>query len=469
MPMIPRSLQTGVLSTCLLATAALAQSSAPQHQAPSSTTALPAANGSPQSPAPPMELSPKAAYQQAMRPFDRTRASIGNWSDIETAALTAAMAQARQDCDARDTSRFQGDDLIDLARLCTLGREFDHTVTAVTLYLAADGPKPRLKLAYAELVDAQLHLKQEPQALAAMQEMLAKVPYDALTAETTDEAIEYMQFVHTDDALAVDAAREPLLLAKMQAAATAPQEKDEDGNPPMSIHELYAEGIDYVALQMLAHASADDTVKALDAALPKTIGPDDAIPIALMRKRIALIGKPLPIIVPTKFLSSPGNLPDIPATNAVTGLLLFPDWCAQCITMGPKLPQTVFTVEGHEAYLYGLLAATVPQNPLPGPNVSAVETFQQQKFDPANASNLLQETPTAVVHADLLDKFAATDVPFLILTDARGIVRVIQPVNPDALIPGGTIDSAIARVSERWPPPSLKETKAPVARMRSDK
>jgi hypothetical protein len=56
-----------------------------------------------------------------------------------------------------------------------------------------------------------------------------------------------------------------------------------------------------------------------------------------------------------------------------------------------------------------------------------------------------------VANPDVLNDFAATDIPFLVLTDSQGMVRVLQPVSEDALILGGLIDSAIARVSERWP------------------
>jgi hypothetical protein len=41
-------------------------------------------------------------------------------------------------------------------------------------------------------------------------------------------------------------------------------------------------------------------------------------------------------------------------------------------------------------------------------------------------------------------------VPLLILTDPQGIVRVLQPVSDDAILPGGTIDSAIALVGSQW-------------------
>ncbi len=41
------------------------------------------------------QLSPGAAYEQAVRPVEITHRSIENWSDIETGALAVAIKQAQ--------------------------------------------------------------------------------------------------------------------------------------------------------------------------------------------------------------------------------------------------------------------------------------------------------------------------------------------------------------------------------------
>ena len=424
-----------------------------------SATAL-AQNTSPA--APPQQLSPKAAYDFAMHPLDVTRHSVANWSDIEIAALKVAMDRAQKDCATRDPKTFTGEALIDLVRLCSLGQAWPSVIQAATLYITADTlSKPLLTQAYAGQIDADLHLKKEPDALASARTMLTIVPYDTLTAETIGEAISYMQFVNTSDALTLATLRQPLLLALLQAtaaSAAAPAASTSADEPPQSLHELYADGLTLPALQQLAKVPPADvaaTLIALDAALPATLPPDEAIPIAASRRRYALLGKPLPKIAGLSYLSMPGKLPQLPAINALTALLLFPDWCAQCVQMGRQFPETVFTVAGHEAYLYGLLAQTVP----PAPGATAKGAPASTAFDPSDAANLLRETPTIVVEPALLDQFAATDVPLLILTDAQGIVRAVQPVSEDAIAPGSTIDSAIARVGAQWPSPLLTPKK----------
>lgn len=411
-----------------------------------------------------------------MHPLELTRHSVSNWSDIEVGALTVAMANAAKECANRNPKDFTGSDLIDLSRLCALGQSFPAVIDATTRYIDAppSTPKPLLTLAYAGLVDAQLHTKDEASALASAKAMLAAVPYDTLTSDTIDEAIAFMQFVYTPDALTLALARQPMLLAHMKANANPtqlPAAAYPDPEPPQSLHELYADGIDLATLQQLAKSSPADissTLSTLDAALPATLLPDDSIPIDISRRRYALLGQPLPNLAHPKHPSDPkhptplttldvtNRLPELPARNAITGFLLFPDWCAQCVRMATKLPQTVFTVAGHEAYLYGLLIRTVPPNPAPTPFSAA-----SKPFTPADATNDLRNTPTLIADPSFLDQFAVTDVPFLILTDSQGIVRVIQPVSDDAINPGGAIDSAIARIGAQWPSPRLTSKPSP--------
>jgi hypothetical protein len=407
------------------------------------------------SPPPPPQLSPKAAYDAAMHPLDLTRASFGNWSDTELAALKITIAHAQTECAARDPKTFANDDLIDLAHLCALGQSWPAVIDAASLYIAADTPKPRLKDAYASLIDAQLHAKNERAAFKSAQAMLAaipdKLPYDSVAADTLTEAIAYMQFTDTEDALALSSARQPLLLANLHAAATPTAAPSPAAQ---SIRELYADGLTLAILQQLSRQSPTETVATLEAALPPQLAPDDAIPIAALRRRYALLGQPLPKLTPAgwpgarPYLTTTRQAPQVPALHAITALLLFPDWCAQCIRMGSKFPETVFTVSGHEAYFYGLLAETMPPNKpptKPNPNPS---------FTPADAANYLTGTPTFAVDASLLTLFSANDPPFAIITDSQGIIRVAQPVTEDALNLGNTMDSAIALIGKQFPLPA---------------
>jgi hypothetical protein len=389
------------------------------------------------------QLSPKAAYADSMQPLESTRAQVANWSDAEIAALKVTIARAAENCRSRHPEEFDGDALIDLAKLCALGQSWPAVVQSTTRYIAAaNNSKPRLGEAYAAQIDANLHLRDQVSALAGAHAMLSALPYTALTAEAIDEVLAYMQFAYTTDAIALAELRQPLLLANMKTAEAPPPPSMSNEPIPQSIHELYDDGLTLASLQQMAGkpGAARDTIATLDASLPAALGSDDLIPIAASRHRYALLGRPLPELKLAVYLRHPDPLPQIPATNAITALLLFPDWCAQCVRMGKSFPETVFTVAGHEAYLYGLLDETVPPNKTPS----------SDGFNPADSSLLLEQTPTLVIPGADFDRFAVNGFPFLVITDARGIVRVAQPIDPNAIQPGNTVDTAIACVGDHW-------------------
>ncbi len=429
-----------------LATAALLLSLAASAQTPSAKS--PAL-------APPL-LSPKAAYADAMHPLEQTRASVSNWSDAETAALGVSIQQATAACAARDPAAFNGDDLIDLARLCALGQAWPAVITASTRYIDADlSAKPLLIRAYAGRLDAELHLKDEPAALRDGKAMLAALPYDGLTDEVINEALEYMHFTYTTDAIRLAEARQPALLAALHIPvpasgappATPPADTPAVAATPIpayttaplpSLHELFATALGLPALLQFNNQAeqAQAAATELDAALPAALTADDALPIAAARRRYALLGKPLPPIALKASLDSVVGLPAIPAAHAITALLLFPDWCTQCVRMGSQFPQTVFLVNNHEAYFYGLLAQT------------GLVHAANPKTEPTER---LAGTPTVTVGPAVLTQFDASDFPLLILADGNGVVRLVQTVAEDALTPGGALDSAAAHVGDLWP------------------
>ena len=405
------------------------------------------------------QLSPQAAYQDALHPLEVTRHNIANWSDVEIAAMNVAISKAKSGCDARQPTDYTGSDLVDLARLCSLGQQWPAVLAAAGRYIAAPNqPKPLLPDAYIAQTEAHLRLKQEPEALRSALTLLTAVPYSTDVGECVDEAISYMRFVHTADALTLAKARQPLLLHALTAAATpvsaktSPSAADPAPTPAAltptlpAINELYADALLLPTLLQLAAepAEAEAALASIEKTLPSSLPSDDALRIAAARHQYAFLGKPLTGIAPLTSLSSPANkLPVLPAINTITALLLFPDWCAQCVRLGPQLPETVFKVEGHSAYLYALLAETVPPRK-PDPKIT------NTAFNPAYAAAMLAETPTVTVPPDTLTRFEAADFPLLLLTDATGILRVLQPITAQDLQPGGDLDAAIALIGRNF-------------------
>jgi hypothetical protein len=438
----------------------------------------------------PPQLSPEAAYAQALQPLTLTRTSVANWSETELAALHIAVEQARVACVARPAAEFTGDTLIALARLCSLGQQWPAVSEAAGRYLHdhASQPTPLLSQAYALAIDAALHQRDEAAALAASQALLATLPYDATADQAINEALRYLQLGYPMDALRLCAAREPILLAALRAEPSPSADSAGLAAPALSRATLYADGLAYAALEQFVGQPADaaalaiSIVEALDAALATqgaVLPPDDAIQIAAARRQYALLGKPLPAIPITLSLYAPGEAPRINTDyGSSTALFLFPPWCAQCVRMGQSFMSSLFRLSDRKVHIDGLLAQDPPPvaaspdlgmspsgllRPKRGSGSSskpgsgrhghpAPAAERAPAAAPKSAAELLQHTPTLVVPVRTLEQFAATDFPLLIATDSKGIVRFIEPAPEDALQPGGFLDQVTAHIAAQWPP-----------------
>jgi hypothetical protein len=440
------------------------------------------------SPQPALQLSPQAAYDQAARPLDITRRPVENWSDVEQAALKVAQGQAKDACLARTPYQFKGEDLLAYARLCAFAEQWEPVQQAATSYLIAQRAAtpaeqatgfPNLSMAFDYEVQASLHLGNSNNAFGTAQTMLRTVPYDDLASDATNAVVRYIQLVQTDQALAVLAQRQPILLSLLKANTPPSPAAATSAHPPLSIHELYADAIDLPAMQQFANRpkEAAASFAELEAALPSTLSPDDTIMTGESRRRYLLLGSPLPAIVAsTSLLEPPFTAPRDLNTKfgTATVFLLFPNWCAQCIRMG----STFFTtatgrLKPKGVRFYGLLAQPDqgPPIPKPPPAVSAKPSGGSSKLAKPSASagatggiphveitmsaapnpaEILMGTPTLIVPPATLDTFVSTDFPLIIVTDFRGIVRYIQPAPDNALVRDGLIDQLADRVTEQW-------------------
>ena len=439
-----------------------------------------------QTPPTPPQLSPQAAYEQATRPLEITRRSIANWSESETAALGVAVQQAKEQCAARTPSQYTGEDLIAYARLCTLGQQWPLVQQAATLYLNVThrtdpdakpaSAFPGLTQAYAYLIGASLHLNDATAALVTAREMLRTVPYSELTSQVTSETARYIQLTQTADALSLLSQREAILLPLLRTPATPDSAEQQQ---PLSLHSIYADALALAALQQFANQpkAAAATITDLEAALPSTLSPDDSIPIAESRRQYALLGTHAASITPFAYLlnASAAHYRNIETkSSGATALLLFPDWCAECIRMGSQFMPAFFRMGQSDVRFYALLAqATPPPTPAPAPekpkpaasskashfvssSTAPSSSTDQSPTQPKTPAELLLDTPTFVVSNDTLTQFAVTDFPFLIVTDHEGIIRFLQPAPENVLVPGGLADQVIKRVLEQWPVPAVK-------------
>jgi hypothetical protein len=132
------------------------------------------------------QLSPQAAYDQAIQPLELTRRSPQNWSEVELSALKIAREKAKTACAARNPDQLTGEDLIALARLCTFAQNWQSVHQAASNYLAApqstklaEDPRGSVNRATAfdYKVQASLNLKNPDDARRCRKTYLRKMPY----------------------------------------------------------------------------------------------------------------------------------------------------------------------------------------------------------------------------------------------------------------------------------------------------
>lgn len=393
----------------------------------------------------PVQFSPEAAYQQALRPFDMVRKSMANWSESEVGAFVVAMKQAKTDCLARNPESFTGEDLISFAKLCSLGQQWAPMGVAAGRYIdARDVSKPHLSTAYGYLLESKIHAQDRPAILDTEKAMLAAVPYDDVVDAVTNEALAYLQLPFTNDALAVEALRQPMLLAELK------QDK-----PALPKHLLYEDGLGTAALQQYVAdpTAAAATVAQFDAALGTGLEPDDAIPVKAARHRYGLLGHKLPKIEYELSLKDVRETPHLnPDLGAATALLLFPDWCAQCVRSAPAIWDAMGRLGPRDIRVYGLVAEVMPDK-------AALLVDQMKPMGPPppdappkSPSELLLHMPVLVVPPETLKTFAAEDFPLLIVVDHDGMVRFADTAREPVLDEGGFLDWVAPHVAQTWRP-----------------
>jgi hypothetical protein len=438
-------------------------------------------------------VTPQAAYEQATRPLEVTRRSPQNWSDVELAALKIATDQAKAYCLTSTPDQFTGEDLLAYARLCALGQEWEPVQHAASSYIEAKHPAPgigqstfahSLATAFDYEVQASLRLQKPEAALFAAQTMLRTVPYDDLTSEATNSTVLYLQLSHTDEALVLLKQRQPILISMLRGQAVSKTPEDPRLHPALPFHSIYSDALALPTMQQFAGQpeASSSSYAELEGTLTANLSPDDAIYVAEGRRRYRLLGSRLPTISTFAWLLDPAGIGKHPQINSdfgsATVLLLFPDWCNQCVALHPTFLASWKRLRDDGVRFFALLAQaeapprTVPKEVTKTANKAAgsdsttnstrIAPFPGEKGDiphvdlqlnvKSTAAALLVGTPTFVVPTETLDSFVANDFPLIIVADHDGIIRSIQVAPDNAMVPGGIVDQVADHVVHIWPP-----------------
>jgi hypothetical protein len=377
-------------------------------------------------------LRAAGAYKAAMRPLDVVRSSMDNWSDAEREALAAGRHMAQQACAQIRPEEMSGDDLYDLARLCSFGQSWTATDNAARRYIASNA-EPHRAPAFALSMNAQMQMGKKQLAIETARDMLRMLNYDAEVAyalrflKTTleqDAAPELGSLMETEHSHILDALRtgEPL--------------KAVHGEALMSAGALYESGMQEAFYKRISgdDAGAAAAASDYDSALNKNSLPqEDRQQIEKVRAQYRLLGAPLPVIT---ILRSYNEAPSkntaaskvVIRNGAATILMLFPEWCVQCRRMMKTATAFDTANAGTPIPTYGLVYTDEPDG----------KGHEQSERD-LEGTVALQITPESAA------AFHPIDFPLGIILDAAGTVRYVGQLPGDAF--DGFIEMAIKRMA----------------------
>jgi thiol-disulfide isomerase/thioredoxin len=378
-----------------------------------------------------------------MRPLERVRQSMDNWSDAELGAYLAGRKQAIEQCQSLSPESFAGDDLIDLAKLCALGQNWLAANAAATRYLAGKDTARRAQ-AYALRIRALGQTNAAAEAARAAVEALDQLPYDA----EIFYAVRYLKDDLEQDfhpaALEIAKKEHPALVEALKRNAPL---KATYGEAVAGVGALYESGMELAFWQRYAgdRKDADAAMADLKTALSPTapLTAEDRATIEATNTRYGLLGNWIAGPTILHALASPTAKPQIETWGAATVLVLFPDWCAGCRKMMKTLTEFAEANKETPIHAYGLVFED--DAVLPDKNA------HRALLDELNGSSTLvvpDSTPALV---------GAREYPFGIVLDTTGAVRFLGPIPSDAFNGDGYISKVLVRMaSTQSGPLSLK-------------
>ena len=383
---------------------------------------------------------PGNVYKELMQPLDQVRSSLDNWSPAELAALAAGVKRAQEYCGQVAAASVSGDDLYQLARVCSVGQRWNDADAAASAYIKS-ASQPYQAHAYAIRVNALLNLKDTTMAVEVARSTLRSVPYDATVDQSMAYLIHFLAMSLDDGALPLARERQPFLLTALESgSALKEQPGDISVGTSIGTAVLYDEGLELAYLEQYAgrQSEAQRTVVALDAVVaglpPEKI--DSQSEIARAREQYALLGKKVPRIQILRY-AAPGNPhPRInPNYGTATVLLMFPEWCAQCRKMMQLLSSFLIRNSAYDIHAYGLLALDADE--------TATDPFENDSF-----KDLLR-TPILATPSATLESFGAVSFPFIVITDGTGSIRFLGTVSQNAFDAGGFVEQVVDRNVDR--------------------
>jgi len=352
---------------------------------------------------------------------------------MELGALGVGMKKAKEGCAQAKASEYSGDDLYDLARLCSFGQDWDGANGAALAYVASREETHRAQ-AYALSMNALVHLNAIDLATQTARELLSRLPYDAEVAYAIRDMKDTLESTGNPAAMMLGNEEHAAIV---QAIASGGPLKAAHGDAVIGTGALYESAMQLPFLERYAgdDAAAAGTVADVQGALQAAtlLTPEDHQRINAIGTQYRLLGARLPRIDASRSLLAANAKAQLRSNFGVaTVLVIFPDWCVQCRRMMKTL--TAFVVANRDApiHAYGLM--------FPDDSESLMPPAHEENFKE------LIGTSTLVVSADAARSVGAIDYPLGIVVDKAGMVRYVGVIPGDAFNGGGLIEKLITRM-----------------------
>lgn len=163
----------------------------------------------------PDDLPPSSVLSEELTNFDRIRSDMANWSDVELAAFQVTTARAKAACSRIEQTPHEGEEALALARLCSVGLDWDGTYSAARWYARKSAPAAEaqhLSMGFALLLKADLGLQTIPRALDELREMQERIPLDDDTDSIFTYTIYALEVMRPENAVTASMVRQPALL-----------------------------------------------------------------------------------------------------------------------------------------------------------------------------------------------------------------------------------------------------------------
>jgi hypothetical protein len=390
--------------------------------------------------------APGAIYKQSMRPLDVVRGSLDNWSEAELGALAVGIHKAREACEQVKPDSYTGDDLFDLARLCSFGQDWNDANSAAVRYMDSRADPHRAQ-AFALSINALVHLNGVDLAVETAHLMLRSLPYDAEVAYAARYMKDYLEQSGNPTALDLALDEHAAIVRALEQGTAL---KAQYGDAVMSYGLVYDSAMELAFLERYAGKDREAAATAADcnAALenPASLLAEDRRRIDSVQLQFRLLGTKLPQLTVTRSLISSTAKPELPrGFGAGTVLVVFPDWCAQCRKMMKPLTDFSKVNASTPLHAYGLMFHEETESMGQAPHEESLKE--------------LQGMATFLVPVATAQSLGVLDFPTAVVVDGEGVIRFIGMIPADAFNGDGYIGKVIERMvassSRHTPGPKL--------------